>query len=111
DHSGTLYCWKAGYNPNYNTLMWQQSLSVNKDGRASVRWSPDSNYIAAATDNSSVSLLDNQGNSITTYQSQNDVINTIAWQPASGTGDTYELASGSDDKTVSVWQFSPGNSN
>ncbi|MBO0781426.1 MAG: serine/threonine protein kinase [Ktedonobacteraceae bacterium] len=114
DRSGTLYCWNVGYNPNYNTLMWQKNLlsyDLHTDNRASVKWSPDSSYIAAATGDSNVYLWDKLGNSIGSYQSQSDVINTIAWNPASGANDTYTLASGSDDTTVSVWPFSPGDSN
>src|SRR6266566_5884423 len=75
----------------------------------SVAWSPDSQRIAAAIENTVQVLSVSNWQTLFSYQGHTDFVNTVAWSP-----DGTRIASGSgsfqgNDNTVQVWDATKGN--
>jgi WD40 repeat protein len=80
-----------------------QSYSDFIDPVNAVAWSPDGRYLAIAKANK-VEVWDTNTNKLVcTYNQHTAMVNAVAWSP-----NGKEIASGSDDKTVRIWNpFSP----
>ncbi len=70
-----------------------------------VTWSPDSTYIASASDDGTVQVWEAiTGKHILTYRGHTQYVTAVAWSP-----DGSCIASGGGDQTVQVWEAMTGN--
>ncbi|GCE29094.1 hypothetical protein KDA_45780 [Dictyobacter alpinus] len=76
----------------------------HKDAISSLAWSPDSQWIASASDDRSVQIWSaSSGHRRVLYQGHTEEVATVAWSP-----DGTTIASGGADKTVRIWEATTG---
>jgi WD40 repeat protein/uncharacterized caspase-like protein len=83
-----------------------RSINAGNTAISQVAFSPDGKLLASANWNRTIGLWDAQtGKSIATLTGHRDGINSIAWSNQDPESDSYWLVSGSEDKTVKIWQI------
>jgi WD40 repeat protein/DNA replication protein DnaC len=85
------------WNINSGTLL--ASFQGHTHWINSVAFSPDSQFIASASDDRTIKLWNKSGQLIQTFTGHNKEVNSISFNPK----DPGQLASASDDKTVRLW--------
>ena len=84
-----------------------KTISAGDTAISQVAFSPDGKLLAAANWNRTIGLWNTiTGRSIATLTGHQDGINSIAFSSNHQSANSYFLVSGSEDKTVKLWQIS-----
>ena len=105
---GSVHIWKAADGSDV------LAYSGHSDVVNTVAWSPDGALLASGSNDKTVHVWKaSDATNILTYSNHSDAVNVVAWNPVWRTGTPpagqvmpggTRIASGSNDKTVQVWQ-------
>jgi len=87
--------------PPGRTLVYRE----HKGAVTAIAWSPDSKYVASASEDKSIQVWEaDTGHQLLIYHQHHDVARMIAWSP-----DSKYLACASEDHAIEVWSANNGN--
>lgn len=79
----------------------RQIPTQGDSGLTRVAWSPDGQLLAIAKNNSAIELRSPEGKLITTLSGHSSIVSSVSFSP-----DGQQLASGSEDRTATLWNLS-----